>query len=76
MTPNDPLAALADQLAACGEQLTRLDAREAAHYTALTALLTSLAQPGPGEDPGGYQPGPPPPWWKLPPTTAASPSPG
>jgi hypothetical protein len=67
MTP-DPLAALADQLAACGEQLTRLDAREAAHYTALTALLTGLtARPAPGEDPGGYQPGPPPPWWKLPP---------
>ena len=67
MTP-DPLAALADQLAACGEQLTQLDAREAAHYTAITALLTGLtAQPGPGEDPGGYQPGPPPPWWKLPP---------
>ncbi len=67
MTPNDPLAALADQLAACGEQLTRLDAREAAHYTALTALLTGLTAPTPGEDPGGYQPGPPPPWWKLPP---------
>ena len=64
MTP-DPIAALVDQLAACGEQLTQLDAREAAHYTALTALLTGLAQPGPGEDPGGYQPGPPPPWWKL-----------
>ena len=55
-----------DQLAACHEQLTRLDAREAAHYTALTALLTGLtATPHPGEDPGGYQPGPPPPWWKL-----------
>ena len=66
MTPNDPITALADQLAACGEQLTRLDAREAAHYTALTALLTGLtARPAPGEDPGGYQPGPPPPWWKL-----------
>jgi len=66
MTSNDPMTALADQLAACGEQLTRLDAREAAHYTALTALLTGLtAHPAPGEDPGGYQPGPPPPWWKL-----------
>ena len=66
MTTNDPITALADQLAACGEQLTRLDAREAAHYTALTALLTGLtAHPAPGEDPGGYQPGPPPPWWKL-----------
>ena len=66
MTPNDPIAALADELAACGEQLTRLDAREAAHYTALTALLTGLtARPAPAEDPGGYQPGPPPPWRKL-----------
>ena len=66
MTSKDPITALADQLAACGEQLTQLDAREAAHYTALTALLTSLAQPGPGaEDPGGDQPGPPPPWWNL-----------
>ena len=42
MTSNDPITALADELAACGEQLTRLDAREAAHYTALTALLTGL----------------------------------
>ncbi len=66
MTPNDPITALADQLAACGEQLTQLDAREAAHYTALTALLTGLTA-HPGEDPGGYQPFPPPPWWKLPP---------
>ena len=66
MTSNDPITALVDELAACGEQLTRLDAREAAHYTALTALLTSLAaHPAPDEDPGGYQPGPPPPWWKL-----------
>ncbi len=66
MTSNDPITALVDELAACCEQLTRLDAREAAHYAALTALLTGLAaHPGPGEDPGGYQPGPPPPWWKL-----------
>ena len=66
MTSNDPTAALAGELAACGEQLTRLDAREAAHYTALTALLTALtARPAPAEDPGGYQPGPPPPWRKL-----------
>ena len=64
--PPDPLAALTDQLAACGEQLTQLDAREAAHYTALTALLAGLAaHPAPGEDPDSYQPGPPPPWWKL-----------
>ena len=75
MTSNDPITALADQLAACGEQLTRLDAREAAHYTALTALLTGLtAHPAPGEDPGGYQPGPPPPWWKLTPGDRQEPS--
>ncbi len=66
MTPDDPTTALTDQLAACCEQLTQLDAREAAHYTALTALLTALtAHPAPGEDPDSYQPGPPPPWWKL-----------
>ncbi len=51
MTSNDPITALADQLAVCGEQLTRLDAREAAHYTALTALLTGLtAHPAPGDN--------------------------
>ena len=42
MTSNDPITALVDELAACHEELTRLDAREAAHYTALTALLTGL----------------------------------
>ena len=45
----DPLAAIVDQLAACCEQLTRLDAREAAHHAALTAQLTRLAaRPAPG----------------------------
>ena len=37
MTSNDPFAAIADQLAAHGDQLTRLDAREAAHHATLTA---------------------------------------
>ena len=36
-----------DQLAACGEQLTRLDAREAAHYTALTAAAHRPDRPPP-----------------------------
>ena len=46
---HDPIAALLDELAAVGEQLTRLDAREAGHYTALTALLTGLtARPARG----------------------------
>ena len=41
MTP-DPLTAIVDQLAAHGEQLTRLDAREARHHATLTALLAGL----------------------------------
>ena len=66
MTP-DPFTALVDQLAACHEQITRLDHREAGHYTALTTQLTALtAHPAPDGDPGGYQPGEPPPWWNLP----------
>ena len=76
MTSNDPITALVDELAACGEQLTRLHAREAAHHTANTAPLTGLtAQSGPGEDPGGYQPGRRPPWWKLTPTDDPHPPP-
>jgi hypothetical protein len=67
MTP-DPLTAIVDELAACHEQITRLDHREARHHAALTAQLTSLTTrhaPTPAEDPGGYQPSPPPAWWKL-----------
>ena len=74
MTPDDPITALVDQLAACCEQLTRLDAREAAHYTAITALLAGLtADRAPDEDPGGYQPGPPAAWWKLAPADRREP---
>jgi hypothetical protein len=47
----DPLTAVLDQLAAYREQLTRLDDREAAHFTAagarlteLTALITTIGQ--------------------------------
>jgi hypothetical protein len=69
MTSNDPLAAIADQLAAHGEQLICLDAREAAHHATLTALLTGLTDrltPDPaGQASGGYQPGPAPAWWTL-----------
>jgi hypothetical protein len=67
MTP-DPFTAMVDELAACHEQLTRLDHREARHYTALSTRLTALTarRPAAEEDPGGYQPGEPPPWWKLP----------
>jgi hypothetical protein len=39
----DPLAAVLDQLAACREQLTQLDDREAAHFTAVGERLTELA---------------------------------
>jgi hypothetical protein len=65
MTP-DPITAIVDQLAAHGEQLTRLDAREASHHATLTALLVGLTDclaPDPaGPEPGGYQAGPPPAW--------------
>ena len=68
MTP-DPITAIVDQLAAHGEQLTRLDAREARHHATLTALLAALTDrltPDPaGQEPGGYEPGPPPAWWTL-----------
>ena len=68
MTP-DPITAIADQLAAHGEQLTRLDAREASHHATLTTLLTGLTDrltPDPaGQEPGGYQPGPASAWWTL-----------
>ncbi len=66
---DDQITALLDQLAAFGEQLTRLDAREAGHYQALTAQIASLtgrlAQPPAADDPGGCQPGPAPVWWQL-----------
>ena len=69
MTSNDPLAAIVDQLAALGEQLTWLDAREASHHATLTTLLTGLTgrlTPDPaGQEHGGYQPGPASAWWTL-----------
>ena len=39
----DPLTAVLDQLAACREQLTQLDDREAAHFAAVGERLTELA---------------------------------
>ena len=62
MTGNDPITAIFDQLAAFGEQIPRLDAREAAHYETLTARL---AQNPAGDDPDQHQPGPAPAWWTL-----------
>jgi len=38
----DPLTAVLDQLAACREQLTQLDDREDAHFTAVGERLTQL----------------------------------
>jgi len=63
----DPLPAILDQLAAHHEQITALDAREAAHFTALTSQLTDLADAvtQPGDDADRYQPDPAPPWWML-----------
>ena len=76
MTP-DPLPAIADQLAALAEQLTCLDAREAAHHTTLAGQLAGLAAlltPDPdGEDPGGYEPEPGPAWWTLTPQARQEP---
>ncbi len=66
---SDQITALLDQLAAVGEQLTQLDAREAGHYQAVTAQIASLtgrlAQHQSGDDPGGYRPDPAPAWWTL-----------
>ena len=42
MTSNDPITGLMDQLAAHREQVTRLDTREAEHFTAITGRLTEL----------------------------------
>ncbi len=42
MTGNDPITAIVDQLAACAEQLTRLDTREAGHHTAISGRLAEL----------------------------------
>jgi len=42
MTGTDPTTAIVDQLAAHGEQLTRLDAREAEHHAAATRQLAEL----------------------------------
>jgi len=42
MTGNDPITAIVDQLAACAEQLTRLDTREADHHTAISGRLAEL----------------------------------
>src|SRR6266536_2305029 len=77
MTSHDPISAIADQLAAQAEQITRLDTRlteltdQAAalgrvvgeHAAALTQLaVTSPTGPDPDD---GYCPGPAPAWWKL-----------
>jgi hypothetical protein len=42
MTTPDPLPAVLDQLAAAREQLTGLDAREAAHHASLSAQLAGM----------------------------------
>jgi hypothetical protein len=62
MTP-DPIPAILDQLAAHGEQITKLATRLEAldrHLADLAAHLTDD-----GDDPGRYHPGPAPAWWKL-----------
>jgi hypothetical protein len=42
MTSNDPITAALQELASQHEQLTQLDARETAHFTALTSGLAEL----------------------------------
>jgi hypothetical protein len=42
MTVNDPITAIADQLAAHAEQLTRLETRETDHHAAVSAHLAEL----------------------------------
>jgi hypothetical protein len=66
VTP-DPLPAILDQLAAHSEQIIRLDAREASHFTTLTGQLAELADLAapPADDTDRYQPDPAPPWWRL-----------
>jgi hypothetical protein len=76
MTSHDPISAIADQLAAQAEQITRFETRlaELADQAAAlgrvvgehAAALTQLAVASPtGPDPDGYCPGPAPAWWKL-----------
>ena len=71
MTP-DPLAAVLDQLAACREHLTDLDAREAAHHAELAGSSPSW----PAWSPRSAAPWPttPPPWPAWTPSTGRSPS--
>jgi hypothetical protein len=80
-TGGDPLAALIIQIASSAEQLSSLDAREAAHHHALTAqladalgrldqqmaALTRGIQELASDDHAaeGYQPGQQPRWWHL-----------
>ena len=42
MTSHDPITAIADQLAAHAEQLTRLDTRQSDHHAAVSARLAEL----------------------------------
>src|SRR6266568_6047990 len=42
MTSHDPITAIADQLAAHAEQLTRLEARQAEHHAAVSGRLAEL----------------------------------
>ena len=77
MTPDDPINAILDQLAAHDERLRELDGREAGHHQAVLArlegldrqlaeLIARLAGVGAADDDSDrYRPGPVPAWWKL-----------
>ena len=63
MPGNDPITAILDQLAAHGEQITRLSRTLEEHAAALTELTSA---PSDGAGPDGYHPEPAPDWWNLP----------
>ena len=71
MTPNDPLTAILDQLAAHREQIMQHDRTLQEHAAALTELTSTIPD---GASPDGFQPEPAPAWWNLPAAGRAEPS--
>jgi len=70
MTPNDPITAILDQLAAHHEQITQQSRTLEEHAAALTELTGTLPD---GAHTDGFQPEPAPTWWNLPATGRAEP---
>ena len=63
MTPNDPITAILDQLAAHHEQIAQHGRTLQDHAAALTELTATDPD---GAEPEGHQPEPAPQWWNLP----------